>query len=735
MDVEILPYDKFTVYKENYATSPSISHVDKKVPRVVANFAQKCQPDLNASLESMRAAVQVITDENDSESIFIRIVPLKGSKNVSSWKEKCQNHLEIFLKTVSHRTLLVQPEILCELQKLVEKEQLNPSICIELMNSQTTLCITGYNENVEKFVQEFKLIEDRELLKEETITLDATKVDYISQTQLSVLKECYPDISFEIDDNMITFTGKRKDRESFKQHLNKMKVALTPFTPAIANQQILNYLSGPDGIIIINRLMHDAAEQFAVYIDTDKVYIVAGDKGISSKVAKHIRQKIGYIPIKTHSSRFEEKHFTELCEELKRKYIVEISVSPLEIEIIGDNQDVIEAERALREHIRKIYCQKKIIDIKYGCWRFISEKLADKWNEITGKHKADADYIEVKIIPPKSSDDSRPEIILEGEESIITTLYTEINTLIKNSVCTNDPPLVIDQPGLFDYLSTNFSIKVIENDVPCCIEVALKSSESREICEGLTKEGKRIVLIEGNLEDFRVDAIVNAANKALKHGGGVASALSKKGGPKIQRDSDSYIKTHGELSDGSAIIMDEVGDLPCKKLIHAVGPRWQNDGRVEKLLETACINSLRLANECNCKTIAFPAICSGIFGFTVEVSANTMIKAFCMWSKESPDEPLNNIYVVVHSHAVLAFTNAIKKLATDFQNLSNVSEVTNDTYLMATTATPNKMGVQPVLTIAEEIKLYRGELLNQQVMHSYKYVCMYACMYASYAKV
>ena len=115
LDVEILPYDRFTVYKENYAKSPSISHIDKKVSHVVAKFAQKCQPDLNASLESMHAAIQFIMDEDDSENVCIRIVPLKGSKSVSSWKEKCQDHLDIFLRTVNHRTLLVRPEILCEL--------------------------------------------------------------------------------------------------------------------------------------------------------------------------------------------------------------------------------------------------------------------------------------------------------------------------------------------------------------------------------------------------------------------------------------------------------------------------------------------------------------------------------------------------------------------------------------------------------------------------------------------
>ena len=706
VEAKLQPYDSVTVLKENHSKKTAVNRIDEKVPHTVARFALKRESNLSTSLESMHATIQFTIDD-DSENGFIHITSIKGSENDTNWKEKCQDYMKEFLNSVRYCTLSVQPEILQELQKMIKREQFNPSIYVELTNSQTTLHIAGYSENVESFAQEFQCIIDTELPKEEPITLSPAKVAYIYQTQVDDLKKHYPAVRFTIDmdNNVIIVIGNKKDRESFMEHLQQIKVATALIT---ANQQVLDFLSGSDDLTIINKLLHNQKEQFATFIDEEgKVHIVASEKNVSSKLARYTKQMIHYSAITNCSNMFEEEHFTELCEQLKAQYIVDVIISPLEIEIIGEKKDVTKVEHTLQAHIHKIYYQKKTIEINHGYWRFVSEKLSMQWNEIIGKCKTDPDYMNMKITRPKSTD-TNPKIILEGEESVIVILYDEIRTLIANNVFTNRPPLIIDQPGLFEYLTEQeegkFIIKGIEDNIPCCIEVTSEiNSTAKEICEGTTKEGKKVILIEGDLESFKVDVIVNAANKHLKHGGGVALALSKKGGPKIQIDSDNYTTVHGDLLDGEAVMRDEVGDLPCKKIIHAVGPRWKNDnGEVEKLLMKACINSLKLANKY--ETIAFPAICSGIYRFPVEISANTMIQAFCAWSGQFPDVPLQTIYVVVHNHAILAFRNAIKKLMITSQSIKFDSQI--------------DMG----------IKLYRGELLNQQV-NSYiiKYSYYMAC--------
>ena len=122
-----------------------------------------------------------------------------------------------------------------------------------------------------------------------------------------------------------------------------------------------------------------------------------------------------------------------------------------------------------------------------------------------------------------------------------------------------------------------------------------------------------IELIEGDLTEANVDAIVNAANPYLEHGGG-----------EIQEESRRYVREHGPVPVGGAAVTG-AGRLRAKHVIHAVGPRWGIDPP-EKLQE-AVINSLRLADELGLKSIAFPAISTGVYGWPYEAAAREMMKA------------------------------------------------------------------------------------------------------------
>ena len=131
-------------------------------------------------------------------------------------------------------------------------------------------------------------------------------------------------------------------------------------------------------------------------------------------------------------------------------------------------------------------------------------------------------------------------------------------------------------------------------------------------------------LAQGDITGLAVDALVNAANKHLAHGGGVAAAISRKGGPTIQQESDAIIAKHGPLETGEAVITSG-GKLPAKFVIHTVGPVW-GEGDEDNKLRRAIRNSLKLADEKKLKSIAFPAISTGIYGFPVERAAPLMVQ-------------------------------------------------------------------------------------------------------------
>jgi O-acetyl-ADP-ribose deacetylase (regulator of RNase III) len=126
-------------------------------------------------------------------------------------------------------------------------------------------------------------------------------------------------------------------------------------------------------------------------------------------------------------------------------------------------------------------------------------------------------------------------------------------------------------------------------------------------------------VIETDITEMETDAIVNAANAQLILGGGVAGAIRSKGGPEIQKQCNNI----GGTFTGGAVITD-AGNLKAKYVIHAVGPRM-GEGEEDIKLKNATLNSLKLADENNIKSISFPAISTGIFGYPIDRCAEIML--------------------------------------------------------------------------------------------------------------
>jgi O-acetyl-ADP-ribose deacetylase (regulator of RNase III) len=126
---------------------------------------------------------------------------------------------------------------------------------------------------------------------------------------------------------------------------------------------------------------------------------------------------------------------------------------------------------------------------------------------------------------------------------------------------------------------------------------------------------------KGDITEMETQAIVNAANAGLILGGGVAGAIRRKGGPSIQ---DECNKIGGTFVGGAVVTGG--GNLKAKYVIHAVGPRM-GEGNEDEKLATATVNSLKLADEKKIKSISFPAISTGIFGFPIDRCAKIMIQA------------------------------------------------------------------------------------------------------------
>jgi O-acetyl-ADP-ribose deacetylase (regulator of RNase III) len=166
-------------------------------------------------------------------------------------------------------------------------------------------------------------------------------------------------------------------------------------------------------------------------------------------------------------------------------------------------------------------------------------------------------------------------------------------------------------------------------------------------------------LTQGDITDQTTDAIVNAANAALQLGGGVAGAIRRKGGPKIQEECNKI----GRIHVGGAVITTG-GNLKAKYVVHAVGPIYGEENEDTKLKD-ATLNSLILANKKNLKSIAFPAISTGIFGFPKERCATIMLSTIIAYLEESTN--LENVVFCLYDQETFEiFKNTLQSLTHNF---------------------------------------------------------------------
>lgn len=137
----------------------------------------------------------------------------------------------------------------------------------------------------------------------------------------------------------------------------------------------------------------------------------------------------------------------------------------------------------------------------------------------------------------------------------------------------------------------------------------------------------KIRLVKGDITRMETDAIVNAANSSLMGGGGVDGAIHRAGGPEILEECQEIRRRQGGCPAGEAVITT-AGRLPSKYVIHTVGPVWRGGHEHEPELLMRCyVNSLRLAEASGVRTIAFPNISTGVYGFPKELAARIAVNA------------------------------------------------------------------------------------------------------------
>jgi O-acetyl-ADP-ribose deacetylase (regulator of RNase III) len=173
-------------------------------------------------------------------------------------------------------------------------------------------------------------------------------------------------------------------------------------------------------------------------------------------------------------------------------------------------------------------------------------------------------------------------------------------------------------------------------------------------------QGAEFLVVRGNLLEEPVEAVVNAANGRLAHGGGVAGILSRAAGPALQAESDRIVRDRGTLPTGSAVATG-AGRLPFQGVVHAIGPR-QGEGDEGALLLRALSAAFEQASAAGWTSLSFPAVSSGIFAVPLEICAPAYLRAARNWLGREPPPVLRTLRLCLRDAPVVdAVLDALKR--------------------------------------------------------------------------
>ena len=439
-----------------------------------------------------------------------------------------------------------------------------------------------------------------------TATLDPVELGISPQEAKHILENIKQDIdvSIQCDNKLFVFTGKLK--EINECHLLAMKYLSEG---QLIDAQLNNLSLASNGAEVENRGVGKVLTTFG---GSDVIVAARVDKSPGAKVIPvnevnsvdhegrvHPTIEARWFQVDPYASRFMEKFFKEQLDEINGKFLVEITAS-------DDGTRV-------------------VLQAKQNC---DPTRYNTACSELSELIKTVTQGMVINELDLRGADEDSAKVLME----YIGTMY----------------PVIVDQPqehGPFFVYGDAASVGEARRTVKGGMsqqesydtglgthDMAMAAPEmiSFETSSYRSENGVCISLRYGDITAEEVDAIVNPANEFLYHLAGLAKLIVQRGGLEIQRESDTLMRkrSYQALHIGDAV-HTVAGNLPCKFVIHAVGPEWARHSHTEnmKLLKKACLQCLKLASKLGLSSIAIPAITSGIFGAPVDVCAFAMLNA------------------------------------------------------------------------------------------------------------
>ena len=725
----------------------SLLPLNINIDPLIAKCVQKSQEGLAEHLQHLNIQQPEI---NEKEGVVI-ITPTH--RTISGWQQECRERIPSYIHSNFAKIEMDFPsKAEADVRRNIMDIQEEATLVVVFNPNNTGFTAAGDCNIITMLEAKTKEISSHYTQVQEDVPLKPEDYCYFTQVKAYQLKGAHPKLSIKYNptDNVLHLRGSVQDVSGFRQVLPEYVHHTSISMQNMQHPLVIQYLSTGDGMQQLKSFIQSQKKdvQLATYFKPGpqnqlELYFLCdqADAETARAIVRALQgatmAQVDQLPRSfTSLSQVNSGKYYQLCQSLEKQQHVQIVTSEanLQVSIRGFSSGVTYSSQALCQFAKEMCTLAKPVEIERGIWRLFCGPMLSKWNsmELRCKQK----QVEVSVPDENATD---PEIILKGETELVEEMYQEIITLTK-SVATK--PILLSRPGTCRYFKEDETAKLllagIEKEQKVCIEVeevdktesddedfaqARDSPQFTKVCVARTKEFKQITIYTGDITEFNMaDVLVNAANADLAHVGGVAKAIADKGGPIIREESTRYVKSRGRLEDGDVWLTKKVGNLPCKALVHTVGPRWKGGGAKEEAhLSKACFQSLKQARKY--RSIALPAISSGVYGFPLVQCADVLVKTVVDFSKQNPLTELQEIYFILFKDSdAQVFVDAIKKhLPPDnivSQKHHTALSIPSATAMHTTSRKKSKTNTKHI-PVHDCIQIHRGSLLTVKVGEYY----------------
>ncbi|NXM34300.1 PAR14 polymerase, partial [Oxyruncus cristatus] len=597
------------------------------------------------------------------------------SQLVKAWKEKVS---AAFSQSIS-KYEAIQCQVTAEVWESIRNSFLCDEVLVIPCISKDLLVLVGEKEVVKNVEQELKVlvqqaireIEREKQRTEQVVTMSPGEYGIL---QISGLEEKFRmefpglQITYDYLQKIISLCGVPEEVYKVKGEIFDTIHKMVKRTVNI-HPYIFQFLEHIDNETLSQSLFMSKQISTFYELGTGAVILNGSTPEDLLKAEEEIKKELDYKSIALEDeSVLQQKEWQMLTKQNCSNEAVTVTQAGSQIIIAGCSQAVAKAFEELSSFIDENTQVQRVIGGKpMVVIRFFEKEKVDVWGGLLRKG-VKVDFSTQKKCRVISLSGSRPKV-QEGVslvERILSGLYYK--------------RVVIEAPGAKSYFKEQERVLAshAKQEFKCLVQLEEHSEEHLEEQQEHSNGGKPymqvtmgeivIAVYRADLCTHSVDVVVNASNEDLKHIGGLADALLRAAGPALQEECNELVRKNGCFQPGSAVITG-AGKLPCKNVIHAVGPRWRKEEpeRCVDLLRKTVKKSLELAETYNCCSIALPAISGGIFGFPLDLCTYSIVSSIKETLEGSKgDSSLKEVHLVdIVQDNIQAFSKALREVFPD----------------------------------------------------------------------